>query len=76
MAIFQGKSRVFGDFIRESGIHAHDNTIGWFDMLESEFERSLYFVISLAHPACRQYLEAQAGLVNLPDYFGHGHRIS
>ncbi|HUS72084.1 MAG TPA: hypothetical protein VMY06_03385 [Sedimentisphaerales bacterium] len=58
-----------------SRIHADDNTIGGFEILEGELERGLNFMLAAAHPACRQYLEAQARLVDLPDHFGHGHRI-
>jgi hypothetical protein len=41
-----------------SRIHANDNTISGFEMLEGELERCLNFVIAIAQPSCRQYLEA------------------
>ena len=57
------------------GIHSYDNAVGRFKMLEGEFERGLDFIVFVAHPACRQYLETQAGLVDLPGHFGHNRRI-
>lgn len=66
---------VLADLVMIPRIHADDNTIGGFDMLEGELERCLHFVIAAAHSACRQDLEAQARLVDLPDHFGHSHRV-
>ena len=71
-------SRVLGvlaDLVMIPRIHPYDNTVGGFEMLEGELERGLDFVIAVAHPTCRQYLEAQTRLIDLPDHFGHGHWI-
>ena len=66
---------ILADLIGMPRIHTDNHAVSWLYMLEGELERCLNFVVASAHPTCRQYLEAQARLVYLPDHFGHGHRV-
>lgn len=56
-------------------VHTYNDSIGRLDVLKGELERRFDFLLVTAHSACREDLETQARLVNLPDYFGHSQRV-
>jgi len=67
-------SGVLSDLVFETGVHTDNYAVCRLEMLEGEFEGGLDFAGLAAHPAGGKDLETQAGLVDLPDYFGHSHR--